>query len=340
MAHEPSSPQGSHATDDVAGRITRHLTEVAAGQFDARTLLFQPRVLGAAEAGGPLRLTGRFWNRRMLAASISAGRAALARLAGVADGGDNAPLVEHSSGCFIGEEAVRAELVGDTCFVTIKEGEALRLGADAGSERITTAAAPRAALRDGRLPALLLRRSGGGGFGATGDWHLVQLPDGYIGYVAAAATEPLTVSAYMALVARRRVGSREEKLIAAARTWLGTPYAWGDCRPGVGVDCSAFTQHLLAEATGLRLPRDANMQVRIGGPAGLLANLADLAPGDLLFFMNDSLRVYHVGMSLGGDRFIQAHGQQGVIESSLTRGASGYDAKHAPDFLCARRLWW
>jgi len=76
---------------------------------------------------------------------------------------------------------------------------------------------------------------------------------------------------------------------------VGTRYLWGGETPGVGFDCSGFTQAAYRVA-GVALPRTAQEQFDAGPqvPAG-----EPLQPGDLVFFGNGPADVTHVGIYVG-----------------------------------------
>lgn len=91
--------------------------------------------------------------------------------------------------------------------------------------------------------------------------------------------------------------------IAAATTQLGTPYVWGAAGPHT-FDCSGLVQWAYAQA-GVVLPRVAADQWNAGPHPGL----AQLAPGDLLFWAtdpSDPSTIHHVAIYLGGGNMIAA----------------------------------
>ncbi|HTR69932.1 MAG TPA: C40 family peptidase [Mycobacteriales bacterium] len=91
--------------------------------------------------------------------------------------------------------------------------------------------------------------------------------------------------------------------IAAARSRLGVPYVWGATGPDA-FDCSGLTQWSYAHA-GISLPRTAAEQWN----AGLHPSLAELEPGDLLFWAlntSDPATIHHVAMYIGNGLMIAA----------------------------------
>jgi cell wall-associated NlpC family hydrolase len=86
--------------------------------------------------------------------------------------------------------------------------------------------------------------------------------------------------------------------ITAIKTKLGTPYLWGGTGPDA-YDCSGLTGYAYEQA-GVSMPRTAAQQYLAGTHPGL----ADLRPGDLLFWATDPSNpatIYHVAMYAGGD---------------------------------------
>ncbi len=81
------------------------------------------------------------------------------------------------------------------------------------------------------------------------------------------------------------------------------PYIWGAEGPNA-FDCSGLVQWSYAQA-GLRLPRTARPQYR----ATKKVAFSDLAPGDLLFWANDTSdwnTIHHVAIYIGNGYMIAA----------------------------------
>lgn len=94
------------------------------------------------------------------------------------------------------------------------------------------------------------------------------------------------------------------KLVENAFLFLNTPYLWGGRSP-FGIDCSGFSQ-LLYKLNGIKLPRDAYQQAKIGQT---LSFVEESEAGDLAFFDNEEGNIIHVGMVLDNNRIIHASGK-------------------------------
>lgn len=92
-------------------------------------------------------------------------------------------------------------------------------------------------------------------------------------------------------------------VLAFAEQQLGKPYVWGATGPD-SYDCSGLTGAAYA-AAGLQLPRTAAEQWY----AGPHVALADLQPGDLLFWatdVNDPATIHHVALYAGNGMMVAA----------------------------------
>ena len=95
-------------------------------------------------------------------------------------------------------------------------------------------------------------------------------------------------------------------VVSIALQYLGVPYVWGGASPS-GFDCSGLTMYAYAKV-GVYLPHNAAMQYGMGTPV----SRSQLAPGDLVFFSGLS----HVGMYIGGGRFVHAPHTGDVVKIS------------------------
>ena len=105
-------------------------------------------------------------------------------------------------------------------------------------------------------------------------------------------------------------------IAAVAASLVGTPYHFGGA-DATGFDCSGLALYVHQRA-GLAIPRTAAAQQRAARPVPL----AELAPGDLVFFRIRARRaIDHVGIYAGAGRFIHApRAGQTVTYADLTQG--------------------
>lgn len=129
---------------------------------------------------------------------------------------------------------------------------------------------------------------------------------------------------------RRERGHIENR----ARSVIGTNYSYGGTSPRSGFDCSGFTRWTYYEH-GAALPHSSLDQFNMGTHRGYkrLWKRSKLEVGDLVFHKTTSARVGHVGIYVGGGRFISATSSGGVRVRSL------YDPYYwGPRFVGATRL--
>lgn len=102
------------------------------------------------------------------------------------------------------------------------------------------------------------------------------------------------------------------EIVATARKYIGIPYKWGGESPRTGFDCSGLTM-VVYRLNGLQLPRSSRAQWRAGKP---IAH-SQLQKGDLVFFATSGgQRVSHVGIYVGGNKFLHAPGKNRKIRMS------------------------
>lgn len=98
-------------------------------------------------------------------------------------------------------------------------------------------------------------------------------------------------------------------LTTYAQSLIGTPYKYGGNSPDSGFDCSGFVGHVFRHSLGISLPRSTGEISR----AGKSVRSSDLRIGDLVFFDTLHRSFSHVGIYLGGDRFIHAPSNGGSV---------------------------
>ena len=111
-------------------------------------------------------------------------------------------------------------------------------------------------------------------------------------------------------------------IIKEAEKYLGYPYVWGGSTPATSFDCSGFVQYVYRHF-GFNITRTATSQYYNDGEH---VSRSELMPGDLVFFGSGG-EITHVGIYIGGGRFIHAaNPRKGVIISSLSE--SYYNARY------------
>lgn len=104
-----------------------------------------------------------------------------------------------------------------------------------------------------------------------------------------------------------------QQVTSFACQFVGNPYVWGGTSLTNGADCSGFVQSVYKHF-GISLPRVAADQAN----AGRAVDLADIKPGDLLFYKGSGGTVGHVTMYIGDGKVVHASSSTtGIIISSV-----------------------
>ncbi len=148
----------------------------------------------------------------------------------------------------------------------------------------------------------------------SGRWTKVELPDRRVGYILSAHLAPVKEAVSPSEV-------KPEQILDVAFQLMGIPYLWGG-NTAKACDCSGFVQNVF-RANGIQLPRDARQQALVGREVTPAADFSNVQPGDLLFFGVGN-RITHVGISLGGYRFI--HQDSEVHINSFDEHAENFNA--------------
>jgi cell wall-associated NlpC family hydrolase len=107
----------------------------------------------------------------------------------------------------------------------------------------------------------------------------------------------------------------------------GVPYRLGGSSLS-GFDCSGLVQYVFTKHG-----RPMSRVVKDQFEEGREVDADDLRPGDLVFFRTDGRRVSHVGIAIGGDRFVHAPNSRGVVRVESL--GSDYWSQH---YVGARRI--
>ena len=162
--------------------------------------------------------------------------------------------------------------------------------------------------------------------------YQVQYPDGRIAYLARDLAVPL--SEWLS-----QAHDTKESITAGAHRFFGVPYLWGGTS-AKGMDCSGFTKTVFF-LNGVLLPRDANQQAAVGKRIEITPDYDRLEEGDLVFFGsrahgNRPERITHVGIYLGGNKFIHESGD--VRINSFNPADSDYSEFRTNTLLAATRI--
>jgi cell wall-associated NlpC family hydrolase len=107
-----------------------------------------------------------------------------------------------------------------------------------------------------------------------------------------------------------------DQAVAIARAYVGTPYVWGGGSPDAGFDCSGLTQYVYGKL-GIQLTHYAASQWH----EGRRLTAREVRPGDLVFFEPGFDGPGHVGIYIGGGKFIDAPHTGDVIRISSFAGS-------------------
>lgn len=100
---------------------------------------------------------------------------------------------------------------------------------------------------------------------------------------------------------RRDRGDMGNIAARTAERFVGIPYRWGGDTVVDGMDCSGFVRAVY-NLCGVNIPRTSREQYRVGD----VVSKEELKDGDLVFFGASSDEITHVGIFVGGGRFVHA----------------------------------
>jgi cell wall-associated NlpC family hydrolase len=138
----------------------------------------------------------------------------------------------------------------------------------------------------------------------------------------AAVAEERQLAAKIELGQYKDITVAQGSPVETALAYRGIPYVWGG-ESKSGMDCSGLVLFVFRQH-GVKLPHYSGAQFNMGKPVS-----GTLTPGDVVFFGSP---IHHVGIYIGGDRYIHAPRTGDVVKISQLSSRR--------DFAGARRYNW
>jgi hypothetical protein len=123
--------------------------------------------------------------------------------------------------------------------------------------------------------------------------------------------------------------------INRALALLCRPYVFGGVSP-LGLDCSGLVRNVCAQ-TGLTMARDAYQQFLHGRLVATRWHRDGIQPGDLLYFISNSGKIFHVGIALSRTHFVHSAPPEVQI-NSFDKGDRLYSEYRDETFFAAKRV--
>ena len=105
------------------------------------------------------------------------------------------------------------------------------------------------------------------------------------------------------------VAEKAQDVVLFALGLIEPGYRVGGKNPDAGLDCSGMVSYVFDKAAGLKLLGSAADIARRGKPV----DVAELKPGDLVFFNTRNRPYSHVGIYIGDGRFVHAPNSAGKV---------------------------
>nr|WP_245916307.1 C40 family peptidase [Candidatus Pandoraea novymonadis] len=105
------------------------------------------------------------------------------------------------------------------------------------------------------------------------------------------------------------VSDKASDVVLNALQFIGVRYSYGGNTPESGLDCSGFVRYVFQNAASMMLPRRSEEMSRVGKRVAR----NELKPGDLVFFNTMRRSFSHVGIYIGGDKFVHSPSTGGKI---------------------------
>lgn len=103
--------------------------------------------------------------------------------------------------------------------------------------------------------------------------------------------------------------AQAREMVLFALGLLDTGYRFGGRNPEAGLDCSGMVAYIVENISGRSLPHNAAQIADRTRPI----TVAELQPGDLVFFNTLKRRHSHMGVYIGNGRFVHAPSSRGRV---------------------------
>lgn len=124
----------------------------------------------------------------------------------------------------------------------------------------------------------------------------------------------------------------KKQIVEDSYDYLNIPYQWGGYSPTTGFDCSGFIYYMFHSHGVTEVPRTTSPELY---KLGKDISLDQLQPGDLVFFSIELTgNISHVGIYLGGGKFISPLKSKGVYVQSMIN-----NSYWSPRYLGAKRVY-
>ena len=168
-----------------------------------------------------------------------------------------------------------------------------------------------------------------------GEWYKIKLEDGTYGwvfgqYITIREDTGASRGGDDVRATDDDQNSLGNKIVDYAKQFLGVRYVYGGSSPK-GFDCSGLVQYVFKNF-GIKLERVAANQAKYGTKV----DKANLKVGDLVFFdTNGGMNsIEHVGIYIGGGKFIHASSGRGANKVIISDLTTGY---YSQTYMWARR---
>jgi cell wall-associated NlpC family hydrolase len=156
-----------------------------------------------------------------------------------------------------------------------------------------------------------------------------ELPLAYLNDVQSPAREPAPILRIHMVKSKSPESDKGVKVVDQALRYQGTRYRFGG-NSKHGIDCSGLVNRVWQDLQMKKIPRASSSLYKSGTPV----KLAQLQPGDLVFFKNTYRRgISHVGVYAGNNKFVHASSHKGVTVTPLS------DPYYQLRYAGARRLF-